>query len=74
LFSCDLLDIADGSNHGVWVRPTCVVAGPWCRPQALAEHLDDLEERYWADDVIDRWESSGSPSRPLEDLKAELGL
>jgi RHH-type rel operon transcriptional repressor/antitoxin RelB len=42
--------------------------------QALAKHLDDPEERCWADDVIDRWESSGRPSRPLEDLKALLGL
>ena len=42
--------------------------------QALAEHLDELDERYWEDDVIDRWEASGRPSRPLEDLKAELGL
>lgn len=41
--------------------------------EAIHEHLDDLEERYWADAVIRDWESSGKESRPADDLWAELG-
>lgn len=40
--------------------------------EALHEHLDDLEERYWADRVIRDWEASDKASRPADDLWAEL--
>lgn len=40
--------------------------------EAVREHLDDLEERFWADLVIDRWESSDRASRPAAELWTEL--
>ena len=42
--------------------------------EAIHEHLDDLEERYWADRVIREWEESGRKSRPADKLWAEVGL
>lgn len=42
--------------------------------QAIEEHLSDLEDYYWADEAVRQWEASGRPTRPLSDLKAELGL
>lgn len=42
--------------------------------EAIHEHLDDLEVRYWADTVIRDWESSGKGSRPVDELWAELGI
>jgi len=41
--------------------------------EAIREHLDDLEERYWADRVIRDWEAAGRKSRPADELWAELG-
>jgi RHH-type transcriptional regulator, rel operon repressor / antitoxin RelB len=41
--------------------------------EAIHEHLDDLEERYWADRAIREWESSGRESRPAESLWTKLG-
>jgi RHH-type rel operon transcriptional repressor/antitoxin RelB len=40
--------------------------------EAVHEHLADLEERYWADDVIERWEASDRSTRPASELWAEL--
>lgn len=42
--------------------------------EALHEHLDDLEERYWADSVAQAWEESGKESRPASELWDELGV
>ncbi|MGL4743040.1 MAG: type II toxin-antitoxin system RelB family antitoxin [Dermatophilaceae bacterium] len=42
--------------------------------EAIHEHLDDLEERYWADQVVREWESAGRPSGPADDLWDELGV
>jgi RHH-type rel operon transcriptional repressor/antitoxin RelB len=42
--------------------------------EAVREHLADLEERYWADDVIDRWEASDQASRPADALWAGLDV
>jgi RHH-type rel operon transcriptional repressor/antitoxin RelB len=42
--------------------------------EAIHEHLDDLEERYWADRVIRDWESSGKQTRPAAELWTELGV
>lgn len=42
--------------------------------EAIHEHLDDLEERYWADGVIRKWESSGKETRAADELWAELGV
>jgi RHH-type transcriptional regulator, rel operon repressor / antitoxin RelB len=42
--------------------------------EALETHLDELEERFWAHDVISAWEASEQKTRPIDDLKAELGL
>lgn len=41
--------------------------------EAIDTHLDELEERFWADKAIDRWEASDRKTRPLSDLNAELG-
>lgn len=40
--------------------------------EAIHEHLDNLEERYWADSIVRDWEESGKPSRPAELLWDEL--
>ncbi|WP_216363528.1 type II toxin-antitoxin system RelB family antitoxin [Subtercola boreus] len=32
--------------------------------EAVRAYLADVEERYWADGVIDRWEASDQVSRP----------
>lgn len=42
--------------------------------QALEEHLEDLEDAYWADEAIKEWEEGGRRSRPIADLESELGL
>lgn len=42
--------------------------------EAIHEHLDDLEERYWADRVIRDWQSSDKATRPASDLWTELGV
>ena len=41
---------------------------------ALEAHLADLEDQYWADQVIARFEAGDQPTRPISDLIAELGL
>jgi RHH-type rel operon transcriptional repressor/antitoxin RelB len=40
--------------------------------EAVREHLAALEERDWADDVVERWEASDRSSRPAAELWAEL--
>lgn len=42
--------------------------------EAIHEHLDDLDERYWADQVIRGWEGSEEATRPAEELWDELGV
>lgn len=42
--------------------------------EAIHEHLDDLDERYWADRVIRDWQSSDEVSRPANELWDELGI
>ena len=42
--------------------------------EAVDRHLDELEDLYEADDVIDRWEKSDQKTRPLSELRIELGL
>lgn len=42
--------------------------------EAVDRHLDELEELYEVDDVIGRWEASDQKTRPLSELRAELGL
>ncbi|WP_292824926.1 hypothetical protein [Microbacterium sp.] len=42
--------------------------------EAIETHLDELEERYWADEVVRDWESSGKKSRPAGELWDELDV
>lgn len=42
--------------------------------QAIAAHLDELEEVYWADEAIRKFETSGKTSRPAQELWDELGV
>ncbi|HET7174235.1 MAG TPA: type II toxin-antitoxin system VapB family antitoxin [Nocardioidaceae bacterium] len=42
--------------------------------EAIHEHLDDLEERFWADAVVREWEESGKESRAADELWDELGV
>jgi RHH-type rel operon transcriptional repressor/antitoxin RelB len=42
--------------------------------EAIHQHLDDLEERYWADRLIRDWETSGKQTRPADELWTELGI
>ena len=41
---------------------------------ALEAHLADLEDQYWADQVIARFEAGDQTTRPMSDLITELGL
>lgn len=40
--------------------------------EAILAHLDELEELNWADEVVRDWVEQGRPSRPAEQLWAEL--
>lgn len=42
--------------------------------EAIQKHLDDVEERYWADEVVRDWEAAGKKSRPAKELWDELGV
>ena len=42
--------------------------------EAIHEHLDELEEQFWADSVVHEWENCGSESRPAQELWDELGV
>lgn len=42
--------------------------------EAVGEYLDDLEDIYLADRVMDRIESGDEKLHPLEDLERELDL
>jgi len=42
--------------------------------EAIETHLDELEERYWADEVVRDWETDGKKSRPASELWDELGM
>jgi RHH-type rel operon transcriptional repressor/antitoxin RelB len=42
--------------------------------QARVTYLDALEEQYWADEAIERWEKSDKQTVSAQAFKAELGL
>ncbi|MCW2749461.1 MAG: hypothetical protein JWR83_571 [Aeromicrobium sp.] len=42
--------------------------------EAIELHLDELEERFWADEIITRYEKTDQKTRPWADVKAELDL
>jgi RHH-type rel operon transcriptional repressor/antitoxin RelB len=42
--------------------------------EAVAEHLEDLEDRYAAEAALTAHRRSGEPALSLDDLDAELGL
>lgn len=42
--------------------------------EAIQVHLEELEERYWADEVVRAWEASGKKSRRAKELWDELGV
>lgn len=42
--------------------------------EAIEQHLDELEERYWADEVVARYETSDKSTRPWNEVKTELDL
>jgi len=42
--------------------------------QAVHTYLDEIEQAYWQDDAVRKWEQAGKPSRPAEELWEELGL
>jgi RHH-type rel operon transcriptional repressor/antitoxin RelB len=42
--------------------------------ELLLEHLDALEERFWADRVVREWKASDKQSRPAQELWSELGI
>ena len=42
--------------------------------QAITDFLDDIEERYWEDEVVKRWESSDKQTVSASDFKAEMDL
>jgi RHH-type rel operon transcriptional repressor/antitoxin RelB len=42
--------------------------------EAIQAHLDELEERYWADEVVRDYEATGKQSRSASELWDELGV
>ncbi|WP_313096626.1 type II toxin-antitoxin system RelB family antitoxin [Corynebacterium variabile] len=42
--------------------------------QAVHTYLDEIEQAYWQDEAVRKWEQAGKPSRPAEELWEELGL
>ncbi|MFR4189064.1 MAG: TraY domain-containing protein [Corynebacterium variabile] len=42
--------------------------------QAVRTYLDEIEQAYWQDEAVRKWEQAGKPSRPAEELWEELGL
>lgn len=42
--------------------------------EAIHQHLDDLEEQFWADSVVREWQDAGGLSRPAQELWDELGV
>ncbi|MBC7594258.1 MAG: TraY domain-containing protein [Kineosporiaceae bacterium] len=42
--------------------------------EAIELHLNELEQRFWADEVVVRYESSDRKTRPWAEVKAELDL
>lgn len=42
--------------------------------EAIRQHLDDLEDRFWADSVVRDWEDTGKESQPAQALWDELGV
>lgn len=40
--------------------------------EAIHLHLAELEERFWADEVVERWERSDKATRPASELWSEL--
>lgn len=42
--------------------------------EAIHQHLDELEELFWADSVVQDWDNSGGTSRPAQELWDELGV
>lgn len=42
--------------------------------EAIRAHLDELEEIAWAEEAVKEWIAQGRPSRPAEELWAELEL
>ncbi len=46
----------------------------WYIREAVSEYLDDMEDIYLADQVMERVEHGEENVHPLEDLERELGL
>lgn len=42
--------------------------------EAIQAHLDELEERYWTDEVVRDYEAAGKQSRSASELWDELGV
>ncbi len=42
--------------------------------EAIDALLEDLEDEEWAKEVIAEWEASDKVTRPLSELRSELGL
>ncbi|QJU52788.1 DUF6290 family protein [Herbiconiux sp. KACC 21604] len=42
--------------------------------EAIVTHLDEADDTEWAENAARDWAASGSPSRPLSELRRELGL
>ncbi len=42
--------------------------------EAIEQHLDEVEGRYWADEVVARYDASDKKTKPWSEVKAELDL
>ena len=40
--------------------------------EAIEQHLDELEERFWADEVVARYEASNERTRGWSEVRTEL--
>ncbi|WP_382306649.1 DUF6290 family protein [Herbiconiux sp. UC225_62] len=41
---------------------------------AIASHLDELEDIAWAETSAAKWEASEKKTRPLSEVRREIGL
>jgi RHH-type rel operon transcriptional repressor/antitoxin RelB len=42
--------------------------------EAIDHYIDELEERYWADSVVQRWEKSDKQTVSASEFKAEFNV
>jgi serine/threonine protein kinase len=65
----EVLDLDTDAARGI-----TYIVQEFLEGETLEAHLADLEDQYWADQVITRFEAGDQTTRPISDLITELGL